>query len=91
MGILYLRLHLPEARSLKDKRQVVSSLLGRLRSRFGVTVAEVADQDVWQTAGLAVATVSAQGSVCLDLLGAVARYVEESGPYVVLEMTREVR
>ncbi len=91
MGTLFLRLHLPEARSLKDKRQVVSSLLGRLRSRYGVSVAEVGDQDVWQSASLGVACVSANAGVCLELLDEIGRWVERAGPYLVLDMTRELR
>lgn len=91
VGTLFLRLHLPEARSLKDKRQVVSSLLGRLRSRYGVSAAEVGDQETWQRASLGVACVSASARVCLELLDEIGRWVERAGPYVVLEATRELR
>ena len=51
-------LHLPASRSLKDKRQIVRSLSERLRRQFNVSVAEVDEQDVWQTAVLGLAAVS---------------------------------
>ncbi len=51
-------LHLAASRSLKDKRQVVRSLSERLRRQFNVAVAEVDEQDVWQTAVLGLAAVS---------------------------------
>ncbi len=51
-------LRLEASRSLKDKRQVVRSLSERLRRRFNVSVAEVDEQDVWQTAILGLAAVS---------------------------------
>ena len=51
-------LRLAASRSLKDKRQVVRSLSERLRRQFNVSVAEVDEQDVWQTAVLGLAAVS---------------------------------
>jgi uncharacterized protein len=40
-GSLRVRLRLRESRSLKDKRQVVSSMKDRLRNNFNVSVAEI--------------------------------------------------
>ncbi len=51
-------LRLAASRSLKDKRQVVRSLTERLRRQFNLAVAEVDEQDVWQTAVLGLAAVS---------------------------------
>ena len=36
VGLLTLEIHIPDARSLKDKRQVLRSLKERLRARFNV-------------------------------------------------------
>jgi uncharacterized protein YlxP (DUF503 family) len=46
--LIEIRLHLPQSRSLKEKRKVVKSLAAQLRQRFGVAVAEIAEQDAWQ-------------------------------------------
>jgi len=91
VGTLLLRLHLPEARSLKDKRQVVSSLMSRLRNRYGVSVAELSDLDVWQSATLGVACVSSSESVCRKLLGDLERWVEGAGPFEVVDTLTEMR
>ena len=58
VGILQVRLHVPEARSLKEKRQVVKSILDRSRARFGVAAAEVGENDVHRIAELGFASVS---------------------------------
>ena len=58
IGLLTLDLHFPGARSLKDKRQALRSLLTRLRNEFNVSVAEVEHQDLWQRATVAVVTVN---------------------------------
>ncbi|MBI3322184.1 MAG: DUF503 domain-containing protein [Candidatus Omnitrophica bacterium] len=57
VGLLQLRLRIPENQSLKGKRQVLLSLKSRIRRRFNVSVAEVDEQDKWQVATLAVCCV----------------------------------
>jgi uncharacterized protein YlxP (DUF503 family) len=58
VGSLRVRLLVRQARSLKDKRQVVQSVKDRLRDRFNVSVAEVESQDHRQLVVLGVAMVS---------------------------------
>lgn len=57
-GIARIELGLDGCRSLKDKRQILRSVIERTRARFGVAVAEVEDQDLWQRAVIGVACVS---------------------------------
>ncbi len=58
VGLLTLEIHLPDARSLKDKRQVIRSLKDRLRRQFNVAVAELDHQELWQRALLGIVTIS---------------------------------
>ena len=58
VGSLRVRLLVREARSLKDKRQVVRSIKDRLRNRFNISVAEVEAEDHRQLAVLGMAMVS---------------------------------
>ena len=58
IGLLTLEIHIPDAQSLKDKRQVIRSLKDRLRAHFNVAVAEMDFQDVWQRAVVGVVTIS---------------------------------
>lgn len=48
IGLLTLEIYIPEAHSLKDKRQVLRSLKDRLRGKFNVAVAELEGADSWQ-------------------------------------------
>jgi len=58
VGLLTLELHLADAQSLKDKRQVLRSLKDKLRANFNVAVAELDYQDTWQRSVLGVVTLS---------------------------------
>ena len=58
IGLLTLELHIPDAQSLKDKRQVVRSLKDKLRAKFNVAVAELDHQEAWQRSVIGVVTLS---------------------------------
>ena len=58
VGLLTLELHIAEAQSLKDKRQVLRSLKERLRAHFNVAVAELDFEEVWQRSVVGVVTLS---------------------------------
>src|SRR3954468_10438855 len=68
VGVMRLVLEIPGARSLKDKRQVVRSFKERVKSRLGVSIAEVAYHDKLQRAAFGVAVVSPDSAMCEELL-----------------------
>lgn len=58
VGLLTLDIHLTDAHSLKDKRQVLRSLKDRLRAHFNVAVAELDHMDLWQRSLIGVVSLS---------------------------------
>ena len=84
IGVLTLQAHLPEARSLKAKRQVARSLTARLRNQFNVAVAEVADNDKWQRLTIGVCCVSNESSHADQILARVVSFVEDFRSDLVL-------
>lgn len=72
---LELEVRIPLAGSLKDKRSVLRSILDGAHRRFGVAVAEVDAQDVWDEAVLAFASVSSSARRVTETLDAVDRFV----------------
>jgi uncharacterized protein YlxP (DUF503 family) len=84
VGLLTLELQIPEARSLKDKRQVLRSLKDRLRGRFNVAVAELDFQDVWKSSVVGVVTLSnAEQHVEQSLQLVLAEAYKILGPLLV--------
>jgi len=77
IGLLTLEIHIPDARSLKDKRQVLRSLKDRLRGRFNVAVAELDHQETLQHSLVGVVSISAD-----------ARHLEDSLEKVFNESER---
>ncbi len=78
IGVCTLELSLPAAASLKDKRQVVKSLMARLRNEFNISVAEVGAQDQRQWAVVGVACVSSDRDYAQGLLSRVVNWVQRN-------------
>lgn len=56
-GLVIARLHLPQVRSLKQKRRVIKSLIDRIHNRYRVSIAETDFHDVHQRAEISIAIV----------------------------------
>lgn len=85
IGTLQAWLILRQSRSLKDKRQVVSSIKERLQNSFNISVAEVDLMDDRQQAVLGIAMVSNEPS---HLQGALQKIVEALRAHPVAELAK---
>ncbi|MCX7819783.1 MAG: DUF503 domain-containing protein [Kiritimatiellae bacterium] len=85
VGLLTARLSIPEAHSLKDKRSALRSLKDRLVAHMNVSVAEVGDQDLWQSAEMAFVTVAATRDVVERRLADVRNFLASTPRWVLLD------
>ena len=82
IGHLSLELHIPGARSLKEKRMVLRGVKERIK-KFNVAVAEVEHHDLWQRSGLSVVTVSNDEKHADRELAAVVSEIERVEPGLI--------
>lgn len=91
IGVCTVQLRLPAACSLKDKRRVLRSLKAQIRNKFNVSVAEVDFHDVWGTAEIGVACVSADGKYAHALLSKVVKLIENARlEYILVDYSIEI-
>ena len=74
IGVLYLDLLVPDARSLKDKRRVIKGLKDRMHGKFNCSVAEIEYQDVWTRCRLAACVVSGDSRHANTQLNEIASF-----------------
>ena len=75
-----IQLTLYGASSLKDKRQILKSILSRLPRQFNVAVAEVDHQDVWQSAVISIVTVGNDAGHLHSTLEHAVAWIERQRP-----------
>ena len=78
VGVCRLQLFLAGNESLKGKRAVVRSLLGRVRAKFNVAAAEVGELDAHEHAELAFAVVSNDARHANAMLDTIAAFCEHN-------------
>ena len=76
VGFAIAELHIPGARSLKEKRRVVKSLVDRISSRYRISVAETDFHDLHQRAAIGIALVNGNRREAEAQLERVRRILE---------------
>ncbi len=91
VGTVEIRLHLQDARTLKDKRRILLSLKDRLRNNFNVSVAEVGNNDFVNSAVLAVAQVGNDSRYINGTLDQVVQAVRRNPAARLVDYSIEMR
>lgn len=82
VGLLSIELHIPDARSLKEKRMVVKGLKDRLK-RMNVAIAETEFHDLWQRAELGIVSIGSDDKIVNQVLSAAAEEIERVEPGLI--------
>ncbi len=88
VGVGRLGLRFPESGSLKSKRHGLRKLIDRVRAKFNVGIAEVADQDTWQRSTVGLVVVGNETRHVESMLENIISFVENL--YVAELLDRQV-
>jgi uncharacterized protein YlxP (DUF503 family) len=87
IGILQATWSIPEANSLKDKRQIIKSMKDRIVARMNVSVAETGKQDVWKGCEFTFVTVAAEKKIVEKRMAKLSEYVRSNPRLVLLDFS----
>ncbi len=90
VGVLKAQMFLPGVSSLKEKRHIVKAVIGRLQSRFNVSVSEVEHQDSHTSAVLGMAVVSNERAFIDQQLDAILHFMRNDGRFYLGQVEREI-
>ena len=85
------RLHAPWVHSLKEKRMIIKSIMGKIQNKFHVSVAEVDEQDIHQILVIGVAAIVPHNAMADSLMEDISAFVEENTEAEILDEKREIR
>ena len=89
IGMMTAHISLPGVTSLKGKRSVVKSLIGRLKSRFNISIAEVDHQDNKTRAVIGIAIVSNEGRFIDQQFDSIIEFMRNDGRFILGQIKRE--
>ena len=90
VGLLIMRIHLHGIESLKQKRGIVKSLIGRLKSRFNFSVSEVGAHDSKQLAVIGLAVVGNDTAFIHEQMDTVINFAQADGRFYLGQTEREI-
>jgi len=89
VGLMTANLSMQGITSLKGKRSIIKSLVGRLKSRFNISIAEVDRQDSKTSAVIALAIVSNDRRFIDQQFDAIISFMRNDGRFFLGQVERE--
>jgi len=89
VGVMTAHLSLQGITSLKGKRSIIKSLIGRLQSRFNISIAEVDHQDSKSIAVIGIAVVSNDSRFIDQQFDAIVSFMRNDGRFYLGQVERE--
>ena len=90
VGTCMLKLNIYESNSLKDKRHVIKSILGRLQSRFNISIAEVDLNDSWQSSMIGFACVTNDSNHANEVISNVIKFIDNDNRVEIINSIIEI-
>ena len=90
IGVCKVLLSIDSAFSLKEKRQIIKSILGRVKSRFNTSIAEVDYNDSWKNTVIAAAYVSNNSKHAYSIMAKMVNFIESDTRAVLVDYTTEI-
>ncbi len=89
VGVMTAQLHMQGINSLKEKRSIVKSIIGRLKSRFNISIAEVDRQDDKTGAVIAMAMVCNEARFINQQFDTIIDFMQKDGRFYLGKIERE--
>lgn len=90
VGTCMIKLNIFESDSLKDKRHIIKSIIGRLQSRFNISIAEVDLNDSWQSSIIGFACVTNDTSHANQVISNVIKFIDNDNRVEIIDSTIEI-
>jgi uncharacterized protein YlxP (DUF503 family) len=89
VGVLTAHLSMQGVTSLKGKRSIVKSVIGRLKSRFNISISEVDHQDSKTSAVIGISIVSNDSHFIDQQFDAIINFMRNDGRFYLSQIQRE--
>lgn len=90
VGICRFELYLMDSDSLKEKRQVIRSIIDKLKNRYNISIAEVGCQDALRRAEVGLCLVSNEIVYIEKVIARVVNFIEGDGRVEIIKIDKEI-
>ncbi|SHH94954.1 DUF503 domain-containing protein [Sporanaerobacter acetigenes] len=90
IGACTIKLIIYESNSLKDKRHVIKSIIGKIQSRFNVSIAEIDLNDSWQSSIIGFACVTNDTTHANQIVNNVLKFIDGDSRVEIIDYNIEI-
>lgn len=90
IGVMTANISLQGIDSLKGKRSIIKSLIGRLKSRFNISIAEIERQDDRTRAVIGISIVSNDSQFINKQFDSILNFMRNDGRFFLGQIEREI-
>lgn len=90
VGICSIKLRIFESYSLKEKRQIIKSIIGRLKSRFNISIAEIDLNDNWNIGLIGFSCVSNNTKHVNEIISKVVKFIDGDSRVEIIDSNIEI-
>ena len=76
--------------SLKEKRMVVKSVVGKLQNKFNISVCEIDNQDIHNLITIGIVGIGIDSKICDSIIDNVINYIEDITDAEIINIEQEV-
>ena len=76
--------------SLKEKRMVVKSVVGKLQNKFNISVCEIDNQDIHSLITIGIVGIGIDSKICDSIIDNVINYIEDITDAEIINIEQEV-
>lgn len=84
------KLHLFSPNSLKEKRKIIKSLIERMKNRFNISIAEIGDNDLWQSSIIGFAVVSNDKKYVDEVINRCISFIDTFDDCEIIDIEIEI-
>ena len=85
---MIIKLRLFQVDSLKDKRQIVKSIIERLRGRYNISISELGGHELYNYSEIGVACISNDAAVIDSIFNGVINFIDNDYRVEIVEIDR---
>jgi len=89
VGIMVLDLHSNSSHSLKEKRQIVSSMKEKLKKKWNISLIESDYQDLWQKIQIAIAMMANSKTIVEKAFDQIENFIFMNYPVQIVTVTKD--
>lgn len=90
IGACSLKLTIYESNSLKEKRHIIKSIIGKLQSRFNISIAEVGLNDSWQSSIIGFSCVTNDTHHANQVISNVIKFIDADSRVEIVDYEIEM-